>query len=48
MPPTPRGLRQGGLVRGMGVFHEQAGAQSLKLVTLVIYVEIITVDRVKA
>jgi hypothetical protein len=34
----------------MGVFHEEAGAQSLKalmLVTLVIYVEIIAVDRVK-
>jgi hypothetical protein len=34
----------------MGVFHEEAGAQSLspKLVTLVIYVAIIAVDRVKA
>jgi len=35
----------------MGVFHEEAGAQTLKslmLVTLVIYVEIVAVDRVKA
>jgi hypothetical protein len=32
----------------MGVFPEEAGAGKPKLVTLVIYVEVIAVDRVKA
>jgi hypothetical protein len=40
-------LRHHGLVRGTGVFHEEAGAQSPILITLVIYVAVTCVDKVK-